>query len=77
MSITPDLARNSQMYRALERTAREWSSSRTNARCGSVALDFADVRIARELALLPLCRLHFRKSRDSDGPDARAQDWTP
>jgi hypothetical protein len=51
--------------------------TRRTARCGEAALDFGDVRIARELVEIPLCRPHFRMLRDSADPVELAQDWKP
>jgi hypothetical protein len=47
------------------------------ARCGSTALDWGDVRIAGQLVELALCRVHFRKLRDSPDPAALAHNWAP
>jgi hypothetical protein len=55
---------------------RVTSRTRTNARCGSAALDFGDVRIAGALVEIPVCRKHFRMLRDSADPVALARDWT-
>jgi hypothetical protein len=48
---------------------------RRGARCGSEALDFRDIRVGGEPVQLPLCRVHFRKLRDSADPAALTLAW--
>ena len=48
---------------------------RIGARCGAVALDFRDIRVGGEPVQLALCRVHFRKLRDSGDPAALTLAW--
>ena len=73
-SLIPRETRKCVARLGVERTGR---APRISARCGALALDFGDVRIAGELVEIPLCRAHFRTLRDCADPHDLAQDWAP